>query len=40
MTDSSNKLIRNSTAEFLIFTAHAGEPRPAHDETPTSERQA
>jgi hypothetical protein len=25
MTDSNNKLIRNSTAEFLIFTAQAGE---------------
>ncbi len=25
MTDGNNKLIRNSTAEFLIFTAQAGE---------------
>ncbi|OIR11803.1 hypothetical protein GALL_66600 [mine drainage metagenome] len=25
MTDSNSKLIRNSTAEFLIFTAPAGE---------------
>jgi hypothetical protein len=25
MTDGTNKLIRNSTAEFLIFTAQAGE---------------
>lgn len=40
MTNSSNKLIRNSTTERMIFTAHAGEPRPAHDETPTLERQA
>ena len=28
MTDN-NKLIRNSTAEFLIFTAQAGEQRKA-----------
>lgn len=27
MTDDSKKLIRNSTAEFLIFTAQAGEQR-------------
>ncbi len=39
MTDSSNKLIRNSAAEFLIFTGHAGEPCSANDETPTLERQ-
>lgn len=25
MTDSDKKLIRNSTAEFLIFTGQAGE---------------
>ena len=25
MSDLENKLIRNSTAEFLIFTAQAGE---------------
>ena len=25
MTDCSNKLIRNSTTELLIFTAQAGE---------------
>jgi hypothetical protein len=25
MTDRDNKLIRNSSAEFLIFTTHAGE---------------
>lgn len=25
MTDGSKKLIRNSTAEFLIFTGQAGE---------------
>jgi hypothetical protein len=25
MTDDSKKLIRNSTAEFLIFTVQAGE---------------
>lgn len=27
MTDGSNKLIRNSMAEFLIFTPQAGEQR-------------
>ena len=26
MTDNDKKLIRNSTAEFLIFTCQAGEP--------------
>lgn len=40
MTDRDKKLIRNSTAEFLIFTGQAGEPRPAHDDAPTSESQA
>ena len=25
MSNGNNKLIRNSTAEFLIFTGHAGE---------------
>ena len=25
MTDNENKLIRNSTTEFLIFTGQAGE---------------
>lgn len=40
MTDRPTKLIRNGTAEFLIFTGQVGEPCSANDETPTSERQA
>jgi hypothetical protein len=27
MTDGRNKFIRNSTAEFLIFTGQAGDDR-------------
>lgn len=40
MTDGSNKLIRNSTADFLIATGQAGDPRPAQVDAPTSENQA
>lgn len=40
MSNDRNKLIRNSTAEFPIFTGQVGEPCSANDETPTSERQA
>ena len=31
MSDNEKKLIRNSTAEFLIFTGQAGKPREADD---------
>jgi hypothetical protein len=40
MSDSDKKLICNSIAEFLIFAGQAGEPRPAHDDAPTSESHA
>lgn len=40
MSTGNKKLICNSTAEFLIFTAQANEACATHDETPTSERQA
>ena len=37
MTECDKKLIRNSTAKFLVFTGQTGEPRPAHDDAPTLE---
>lgn len=37
MKDRPTKLIRNSTADFLIFTAQAGEPHSAQDVLSTSE---
>jgi len=40
VNDGEKKPIRNSTAEFLIFTGQAGEPRPAQDDAPTSESPA
>jgi hypothetical protein len=38
MSDNEKKLIRNSTAEFLIFTAQAGASRSAHNDLPISKR--
>ena len=38
MIDRPTKLIRNSTADFLIFTGQVGELCSVNDETPTSER--
>ncbi len=38
MSDDRRKLIRNSTAEFLIFTAQVGASRSAHNDLLISER--
>ena len=38
MSEHEKKLNRNSTAEFLIFTAQAGASRSAHNDLLISER--